>query len=108
MTKLEKPGLNSLDSAISTYSDGTEHPTRPDPDEEAFVDYASALRLARHLRDDSEWFTDHPYKENDDAPFDSAIVNNTDNDEEVLVQVMSKTDFAIKMQRHMQDLYGRK
>lgn len=77
-----------------------------DYDSKGFDEYADALQLARQVRDENEWFTDHNFKEDDDAPFDSADMNNTDNDEEVLIQVLTKTDFAIMFHERMKTMYG--
>ena len=85
---------------------GPDGKSNPDPNMEAFVSYDDALKAARALRDGNEWFTDHPYKNSDDAPFDSSIMKCMDSDEAVLIQVMTKTDFAIKMQRLMEVMYG--
>jgi len=78
----------------------------PDPNKETFVNYEDALKFAREMRDNNEWFTDHTYTNSDDAPFDSSCMNDYDNDEELLIQVMTKTDFGIKMQRLMEAIYG--
>ena len=77
-----------------------------EPDSKGFDEYADAVEVARQIRDENEWFTDHNYKEDDDAPFDSAKMKNTDNDEEVLIQVMTKTDFALMMQTYMKKMFG--
>jgi hypothetical protein len=77
-----------------------------DPDIPGFVTYEDALNSARKLRDENEWFTDHTYTNSDNAPFDSSTRNNYDSDEAVLIQVMTKTDFCIKMARQMKMMYG--
>jgi len=77
-----------------------------DPNSKGFDEYADAVGLARRIRDDKDWFTDHTYGEEADAPFDSADMKNTDNDEEVLIQVMTKTDFSFLVDRQVKAMFG--
>ena len=61
-----------------------------------YPSFAQAVEAARQARDSSEWFTDYEIEhetEDDLPPFDSAIMENYDNDDEVLIRVLREPEF---------------
>lgn len=64
---------------------------------EKFDTYDEAVEAAREMRDNNDWFTDYEPEddgeEDDDPPYDSAVMQNWDNDEEVLIRVMKESEF---------------
>jgi hypothetical protein len=58
--------------------------------------YDDALESASEARADSVWFEgyeDEGHWEDDNLPWDSADAGNYDNDEEVMIEIMKKSDF---------------
>jgi hypothetical protein len=77
-----------------------------DPDEPGFNEYKDAVVFAREMLDEECAFGDHSsiYNEDAEPPFDSADFENYDNDSEVLIAIMTKTDFAVMLQYNMQTM----
>jgi hypothetical protein len=69
-----------------------------------FQEYKAAVAFARGVLDNECTFTDHDYTEEDEPPFDSADLENYDNDEEVCITVMTKEEFAVMLQSNMQKM----
>jgi hypothetical protein len=74
-----------------------------DPSEpgSGFLNYKHALTFARELLEKECLFTDHYYTEDDEPPFDSADLENYDNDEEMEITIMSKAEFAMLMKDNL-------
>jgi hypothetical protein len=53
------------------------------------------LEIATDIRESSGWFDDHPYddKEEDGPPWDSSIMKNYDNDQEISIRIMTEADY---------------
>ena len=68
-------------------------------DHDGFITQEDAVEYAKeHVRDTCEWFTDYAYYCEDNAasygPWDSAELDNSDNDEEIRVEVLTREEFA--------------
>lgn len=66
---------------------------------DGFLTKEEAVKYAKEcVRDECEWFTDyshyHPENANSSGPWDSAEMENPDNDDEVRIEVMMKEQFA--------------
>eukprot|EP00986_Skeletonema_menzelii_P005035 scaffold1778_cov135-Skeletonema_menzelii.AAC.4 len=62
---------------------------------EKYDSYEEAVDAAREMRDNSEWFTDYEPEDDEEdlPPYDSAVMENWDNDEEVLIRVMKESEY---------------
>jgi len=52
-----------------------------------------AIECAKRTRDESCWFEDHPFEDHQDPPYCSAIMENYDNDEEIVIDVLTEEEF---------------
>jgi hypothetical protein len=78
--------------------------SKNDPDPPCFEEYEDAVGFALERVDRECAFTEHDYTEEDEPPFDSADCQNYDNDEETRIEVMTKSEFAEKMQSKLQKM----
>jgi hypothetical protein len=78
----------------------------PDDPGSGFKEYKDAVAFAREIMYEECNFADHKdhYAEDDEPPFDSADFENYDNDSEVLISVMTKTEFAMLMYNNLQTM----
>jgi hypothetical protein len=76
----------------------------PDEPGSSFKEYKDAVAFALKMVEETCVFDDHGYTKDDKPPYDPADLENYDNDEEVLIEVMTKTEFAVMMQFNLQKL----
>jgi hypothetical protein len=77
-----------------------DHILRSDVEVTAPVDsYEKALKIATKIRNRSGWFDDHPYDEEDEPPWDSSIMENYDNDEEVCIRITTQENFKADQEK---------
>ena len=58
---------------------------------EKYSSYDKAVKKAREIRDNSDWYQDYEPKGDDLPPFNSADLRNYDCDEEILIRVMKQS-----------------
>jgi hypothetical protein len=94
-----------MQSDVDTYGpDGCQND--PDKPVSSFKEYKDAVACAREILNNECYFTDHGYPADAEPPFDSADFKNYDNDEEVLIAVMTNSEFGMMMQHTMQVAMG--
>ena len=70
-----------------------------DLSEKRFATYDEAVKEARKIRNRSEWFEDYEAEDGDDLPpYDSASMQNWDNDEELLIRVMKESEIDAEVE----------
>lgn len=97
----EKQFLEQSDSRV--YGPDGKH-SKDDRDPPCFGSYEDAVGYALERVERECAFTEHDYDENDEPPFDSALCENYDNDFEARIEVMTKSEFAEKMQSKLQKM----
>ena len=65
---------------------------------EKYSSYDKAVKKAREIRDNSDWYQDYEPKGDDLPPFNSADLRNYDCDEEILICVMKQSAIEKKGQ----------
>jgi hypothetical protein len=101
MNWMEKEFLERSDSRV--YGPDGKH-SKTDSDPPCFEDSEAAAAFALERVDRECTFTEHDYTEDDEPPFDSADCQNYDNDEETIIEVMTKSEFDEKMQSKLQKM----
>ena len=72
---------------------------------EQYDSHDAAVKAARKARDRSDWFCDYEHPDEDDLPpYDSAEMENWDNDEEILIRVMKQSEIDKERENDQQYL----